>query len=189
MLLENLFRRDLVYCRYRLCRRVGRAILLHCLVLRRTVMGPMGSRFQGRARRRQCRRMALPTRRQRACSSKISSVVILSTADTGSAAGWEEPFSCIVFVDGASSDSDGPNGFPFSRPRKTKTMQENGSSHPATTRGSADTFLSNNFIECRYGMAPSMHNASMLLGFQGRARRRQCRRMALPTRRQSRYLQ
>ncbi|CAG7942526.1 unnamed protein product [Penicillium nalgiovense] len=33
--------------------------------------------------------------------------------------------------DGASSDSDGPNGFPFSRPRKTKTMQENGSSHPA----------------------------------------------------------
>ncbi|KAJ6152865.1 hypothetical protein N7497_007184 [Penicillium chrysogenum] len=39
--------------------------------------------------------------------------------------------------DGASSDSDGPNGFPFSRPRKTKTMQENGSSHPAAEPVSA----------------------------------------------------
>ncbi|KGO40261.1 YjgF/Yer057p/UK114 family [Penicillium expansum] len=39
--------------------------------------------------------------------------------------------------DDASSDSDGPNGFSFSRPRKTKTMRESRSSRPPVEPASA----------------------------------------------------
>ncbi|KAJ5430021.1 YjgF/Yer057p/UK114 family [Penicillium cf. griseofulvum] len=39
--------------------------------------------------------------------------------------------------DDASSDSDGPKGFPFSKPRKTKTTRENRSSHPPAEPASA----------------------------------------------------
>ncbi|KAJ5774126.1 hypothetical protein N7457_009022 [Penicillium paradoxum] len=37
----------------------------------------------------------------------------------------------------ASSDSDGPTGFPFSRPRKSRTMRENRSAHPPPEPASA----------------------------------------------------